>query len=190
MALILLPFVINAQNSDKMHYEPSEQYPYGRLNPKAPKALADYSNLIGICDCKSETKNADGTWGEAENMTWMFKYIMNGTAIQDQSLKESGIHSGSIRQYSLDSAKWYVHYYSSNKITSTSHYHGDKADKDIILYKIKSDFTTPDGIDLFYRLKFTNISENGFSWAGDWVDVSAKPDKVLGNTWKITCVKR
>jgi len=80
-------------------YEPTALDPYGMKNPKAPKQLDDFKPMIGMCDCDSERRNPDGTWAKAVKMTWKFKYIMNGMAIQDETLKADGKHSGSIRQF-------------------------------------------------------------------------------------------
>ena len=68
-------------------YEPSETNPYGLKNPNAPAELDDFKPLIGLCDCDSERINPDGTWAEPVKMTWKYKYIMNGMAIQDETLK-------------------------------------------------------------------------------------------------------
>ena len=102
-------FILNAQENNNMLYEASEEFPFGRINPDAPEQLADFASLIGICDCKSESRKADRSWAEPIDMTWKFKYIMNGLAVQDETLKEDGKHSGSIRQFIADSSKWYVH---------------------------------------------------------------------------------
>ena len=85
-------------------YEPSNDNPYGLPHPDAPAEIMDYQPMIGICDCTSVARNQDGTWKDAEKMTWEFKYIMNGKAVQDQTLKADGGHSGSIRQYIADSS--------------------------------------------------------------------------------------
>ena len=183
--LFILSFTIKAQADKSISYEASEEYPYGRLNPEAPPQTADYAPLIGLCDCKSESRKADRTWAEPVNMTWKWKYIMNGMGVQDETLKDDGRHSGSIRQYSKDSARWYVHYYSSAAIsTRLSTWEGNKKENDIVLYREQK---APNGMDGFYRLTFSNISEKGFNWIGDWVD---KTEKIVFPTWKIQCVKR
>ena len=190
LALLLTNSIVLSQISPSMQYEPSDEYPYGRPNPNAPKQILDYAPLIGICDCQSLVAKPDGSWADPTKMTWTFKYIMNGTAVQDQTLKEDNGHSGSIRQFSSDSAKWYVHYYATGKISSVSGYHGSARNEDIILYKRVSDISTPEGKKLFYRLTFSDISAAGFNWIGEWVDPATSPNTVLGKTWKITCKKR
>ena len=85
---------------------------------------------------------------------------MNGMAVQDETLKEDGKHSGSIRQYNADSVKWYVHYYSSSSATSTlSSWEGNKMENgNIVLYR---DQPAPNGTPGFYRLTFSNNLEKG-----------------------------
>jgi hypothetical protein len=80
-------------------YEPSSEFPFGRPNPEAPEQIKDFEPLIGECDCISVTRNADQSWADPVPMVWRFKYIMNGLAIQDETLKEDGTYSGSIRQF-------------------------------------------------------------------------------------------
>ncbi len=168
-----------------MEYEPSKDFPYGRVHPEAPEQLKDFAPLIGLCDCKSETRNQDKSWAKPVDMTWKFKYIMNGKAVQDETLKADGRHSGSIRQYSQDSARWYVHYYSSVGITAQlSAWEGNKKGDDIVLYREQK---APNGMDGYYRLTFSNISDNGFNWIGEWV---TRDETFSYPTWKIACIKR
>tara|TARA_R110002073_G_scaffold72537_1_gene177642 strand:- start:672921 stop:673460 length:540 start_codon:yes stop_codon:yes gene_type:complete len=177
--------MLSAQQNTNALYEASNAYPYGRINPKAPKEVADYAPLIGICDCTSQSRNADQTWAKPVKMTWKFKYIMNGMAVQDETLKEDGKHSGSIRQYSKDSAQWNVHYYASATVpTRLPTWTGNKKEDDIVLYRAQK---APNGLDGFFRLTFFEISTNGFNWVGEWVD---KTEKIVFPTWKIQCVKR
>jgi len=183
--LFTLSFIIKAQEDSSNSYGVSDEFPYGRLNPKAPPQTADFAPLIGLCDCKSESRKADRTWEEPVNMTWKWKYILNGTGVQDETSKEDGRHSGSIRQYSQDSARWYVHYYSSAAISTTlSVWEGNKKDNDIVLYREQN---APNGTEGFYRLTFSDISDKGFNWIGEWVD---KTQKIVFPTWKIRCTKR
>ena len=115
MRILLTIFSICLVNIafSQYEYEPSNENPYGLPNPDAPKELLDFAPLIGECNCKSVSRNADQTWAEPVDMIWRWKYIMNGMGVQDETLKADGKHSGSIRQFIADSTKWYVHYYSS-----------------------------------------------------------------------------
>ncbi len=182
LLLILLSYSIVSGQGE---YEPSKDYPFGQPNPKAPKEILDYGPLIGICDCVSKTRNKDQTWAEPNAMTWEFKYIMNGMGIQDQTIKNDGKHSGSIRQFIPDSSKWYVHYYSSATPTTVlSTWEGNKNDNKIILYREQK---APNGMEGFYKINFYDINSNGFKWLGEWVN---KDETFSFPTWKIECKKR
>lgn len=166
-------------------YEPSIANPHGLPNPKVPSEIEDYDDMIGICDCVSTKRNQDGTWADPNKMTWEFKYIMNGQAIQDQTLKDNGVHAGSIRQYIADSSRWYVHYYSS--ITPSPQlgtWQGGKLGDDIVLYKNQK---APNGMVGNYRITFYDISEDGFNWIGEWVSID---ESIIYPTWRISCNKR
>lgn len=179
--LLACPIVLFSQNS----YETSKEFPYGKINPAAPVQLAEFAPMIGICDCTSETRNPDGTWNKPESMTWTFKYIMNGLAIQDETSKNDGTQAGSIRQYHTDSSKWVVHYYSSTAVPFIlPAWTGEKKNDKIILYR---DQKAPNGMEGFYRLTFYDITDTGYKWAGEWVNVD---ESIVYPTWKIDCKKR
>lgn len=166
-------------------YSASSQYPFGQLNPDAPKELSGFKELIGLCDCKSQSRNQDGTWAEEISMTWTFKYIMNGMGIQDETIKEDGKHSGSIRQFDIKNKHWKVYYYSTTSNPKTLPvWTGNRDLNKIVLYR---DQKSPNGMDGFYRLTFSDISNNGYDWIGEWVD---KNEKIIYPTWKIACKKR
>lgn len=166
-----------------MQYEVSAEYPYGRKNPEAPQNLEDFGKIVGKHECKSISRLDPNTWTDTIAMTWVFKYIMNGNAIQDETYKADGLYSGSIRQYNTDSAEWYVHYYSNQYATATlGSWAGEKKENgDIILYK---DQTAPNGMEGFYKITFSDMSEKGFNWLGEWVN----PDESIHYpTWRIQC---
>lgn len=169
----------------QQQYEPTEKNPYGMPNPAAPQQLMDFKPMIGLCDCSSTARDADGSWADAIDMTWKFKYIMNGMAIQDETLKSDGKHSGSIRQFNVDSSTWYVHYYATASVPAVlSSWTGNKKGKDIIFYREQK---APNGTDGFYRLSFYDITNTGYKWVGEWV---SKDESVVYPTWKIECKKR
>lgn len=179
--LLLFPIIAFGQRS----YEVSAENPFGAPNPDAPEQIKDFKPLIGLCDCISNSRKAEGTWAEPVSMTWKFKYIMNGMAIQDETLKTDGLHSGSIRQYNIDSLKWYVHYYSTGAVPKVlPAWEGKKKGNDIVLYKEQK---APNGMDGFYRLTFYDISTDAYKWIGEWV---SKDETIAYPTWKIDCKKR
>lgn len=174
-----------AQESNPYIYEPSTEYPYGRKNPDAPEQLADFAPLIGTCDCFSRNRNPDGSWQDSVKMIWTFEYIMNGMGVQDKTLKEDGRYAGSIRLFNADSAKWYVHYYSSSAITPRLNtWSGNKIDDKIVLTMPQK---SPNGLDGISRLTFYDISENGFKWIGEWLNLQKT---IVYPFWKISCWKK
>ena len=181
--ILFIPILLIAQET--MDYTVSAKNPFGKLNPEAPKETGDYAPLIGTCDCISILRNQDGSWKEPEKMTWTFKYIMNGFAVQDETLKADGSHTGSIRQFIADSSKWYVHFY-SNKLPSTKlpAWEGGMRGDSMVLYKTQK---APNGMDGSYRITFKDMSNKGFKWIGEWVDTT---ETIIYPTWKINCTKR
>jgi len=163
-------------------YAPSKKYPFGRPHPDAPQQIKDYAPMIGTTKCQSFSKNPDGTWAEPVDMLWTFKYIMNGMGVQDETLKSDGTHSGSIRQYSADSSRWYVHYYTNRRVSTVlSVWEGNLEDGKIILYK---DQPAPNGTEGYFRLTFSDITDDSYKWIGEWVD---KSETVVFPTWRIEC---
>ncbi len=179
LSVFLFPIVLCAQYD----FEPSQEHPYGLPNPDAPSELLDFAPLIGECECLSQARKPDQSWAEPVKMVWRFKYIMNGMAIQDETLKEDGTYSGSIRQFSQDSTRWYVHYYSYPTVATTLPvWEGNKKeDGKIILYREQK---APNGTEGFFRITFSEMDENGFKWIGEWVD---KSESIIYPTWKIDC---
>ena len=179
--LLIFSLAVSAQYP----YEPSAEHPFGLPNPEAPQELLDFAPLIGECECKSETRGPDGNWATPVDMTWRFKYIMNGMAVQDETWKSDGSYAGSIRQFIPDSTMWYVHYYSSgNPTTVLPAWEGKKTENgDIVLY---SDQKAPNGMEGDYKIVFSDISKSGFNWLGAWV---SKDRSIVYPTWKIACAK-
>jgi len=188
MALLVALGIICSDQAiaqDKFTYEAREGQPYGQLNPAAAPQVGDYSKLIGLCDCKSVSRNTDGSWADTVNMQWKFNYIMNGMAVQDETLKEDGTSSGSIRQYQADSARWYVHYYSNSSPGGRlPAWEGGMKGEEIVLYNRQA---APNGTDGYYKIRFYDISDQGFNWLGVWTDLT---ESFVYENWKIYCTKR
>lgn len=183
---LLFAMVLHGQNTNSYSYEPSIENPYGLPNPKAPEQIKDFEQLIGECDCESINRKADQTWGVPTAMLWRFKYIMNGNAVQDETLKSDGQHTGSIRQFNSETGKWQVHFYSAAKAQNPlmSWVGGKNEEGSIVLYR---DNPSPQGVPGFYKISFYNIKATGFDWLGEWVN----PDETIQYPlWKISCKKR
>jgi len=95
-SLFFSPSAFSQIDDSNLNYEPSVLHPFGLPNPDAPKEITDFAPMIGICDCKSIARNPDGTWKDTLDMTWKFKYIMNGTAVQDEVWRANELYAGSI----------------------------------------------------------------------------------------------
>ena len=177
--------IFSQTENDILPYEPSQINPYGLPNPDAPKEITDFAPMIGICDCKSVARNPDGTWQDTLDMVWKFKYIMNGTAVQDEVWRVNQLYAGSIRQFQKDSAQWVVTYFSYPSVAYTPGvWHGKKMDNKIVLNQPQK---APNGMDGFSELTFYEWDENGFRWKGQWV----KDDKQFTwPFWNIECTRR
>lgn len=181
---LLLSYCLLPGFGQSMEYEPDTAYPYGRLNPSAPKAVSDYSEMIGSSNCISVQRSQDGTWLDSLDMIWKFSYIMNGTAVQDEVFREGGLYAGSLRQYQSDSAKWYVSYYSSLGLPPYSVWTGNREGNRIVLYKPNSVIQNRSGTS---RLTFYDISASRFKWEGEWLSDDGTIEFVF---WRISCEKR
>lgn len=176
---------VSAQDASVYKYIETSKNPFGKYNPKAPKQLQDYKDLIGISDCVSTARKPNQAWGKPVKMSWKWKYIMNGMGIQDETIKSDGTHSGSIRQYDKDSLRWNVHYYTSRAtIQQLPVWNGNTKSGNIVLYRKQA---APNGKEGFFRLTFYEISKKKIKWVGEWVDTT---ETITYATWKISCTKR
>lgn len=187
LTTILLLFIssfIHGQSALK-NFEPTDEDPYGKPAPNSPESFLDFDPLIGICKCESLQRNPDGGWQDTLGMEWKFKYIMNGTAVQDEVWREGGVYARSIRQYHQDSAKWVVTYFSYPSVSvSPGTWLGQKNEEgDIVLTKPQK---APNGMEGASRLTFYEITESGFNWTGEWVSID---ESIVYPFWKIWCKK-
>lgn len=166
-------------------YEPDAQFPFGRPHPDAPAQVQDFDPMIGVSDCWSLNRNPDGSWQDTVPMVWKFKYILNGTGVQDEVWRE-GNYATSIRQYKADSAKWVVTYYSYPAVgMQPGVWHGAKQGEEIVL---KMSQKSPGrGLAGNSTLTFYDISKDSFRWRGEWIDSSAT---IVYPFWYIGCEMR
>ncbi len=176
--LLLFPMLALSQNS--------MQADYSKKHPEGLPQLDDYAEMIGRCQCESVRRDANGNWPDTVSMTWQFKYILGGTAIQDETWKEDGTYTSSVRQFNADSAKWVVTYFSSTTPSIPAGWWTglERGEKDqMTLYRPQK---APNGMDGYSRLKFYDISEKGYKWIGEWVSVD---ESFTFPFWKISCRK-
>jgi hypothetical protein len=167
-------------------YEPNIDHPYGLPNPASPMQLLDYKDLIGVCDCVSVRKNPDQTWGDSVAMRWEWRYVLNGTAVQDITYRADNSSSSSMRQYNADSASWYVTYFNSlqNSAKPNTWSGGLDENGDMVL---KVSQKAPNGLEGHSILSFKNISKEGFNWTADWEAINGN---FRTTYWEINCRKR
>jgi hypothetical protein len=187
LLVLIFCFFVQKEALSQDEYKVSKEFPYGKINPKAPKELAEYAELIGKCDCKSMRKNAQGTFTDTVNTVWEFRYIFNGMAIQDESWKEGGRNGSSIRQFNSDSLQWYVTYFASANANPTPKTWTGEVQKEKGDIVLKAAQKAPNGLDGFSVLRFYEISESGFKWLGQWEDPTGKYKFPF---WKIVCEKQ
>ena len=187
IAILMATFSFDLKAGNDYQFAPSTQHPFGKINTEAAEQLKDYEKLIGISHCKSSKRNKVQEWDAEIDMIWKFEYILNGLAVQDTTLKSDGTHSGSIRLYDKENQHWQIHYFSSvvnSKAQNLQMWTGGKKGSDLVYYRENK---APNGMDGFYRLTFKDISDDGFNWAGEWVDFK---ETMSYPTWKISCKKQ
>ncbi len=183
--LLLLSFAVSTLEAESFDFEPNKNNPFGIVNPKAPAEIKVFAPLIGESTCVSVARIDQDNWQEPENMVWRFKYIMNGMAIQDETLKAGGQHAGSIRLYHQQSQQWQIHYYSMTSAAGPlPDWQGGLKGKDLVFYRKQP---APNGMEGYYRLTFSDITEKRFNWIGEWVSLD---ESIVYPTWKISCQKQ
>lgn len=185
--IILFVMLVGCADTDPGfgEYTESDKFPFGRVHPQAAEQLKDYEDLIGICDCWSVRRNPDGSWQDTLGLTWRFKYIMNGTSIQDETWKSDETYATSIRQYDEENGEWVVSYYASGPMNATPGvWRGGMVNDEIVL---DMDQPSPTGLPGISRLRFHDIAKEGFQWTGAWVDSAQTFSYPF---WKIGCEKR
>jgi hypothetical protein len=87
---------------------------YGERNANAPEELGAFAFLVGKWEGGGKTKTADGKIVEFGGVTWIGRYILDGTVIADEghaSTPDGKPHLGiSFRQYDAAKKAWIVEY--------------------------------------------------------------------------------
>lgn len=107
----ILTCAANAQETTNMT-DPTKTT-YGQRNQDAPKELDVFSFLIGTWEGKGRTKLDDGTFAEYP-ITWIGRYILDGTAIADEChgpAPDGSPYLGiNLRQYDRNRQTWVVEF--------------------------------------------------------------------------------
>lgn len=196
MTLIILPLTLlscqtqltgvanSTERPAALSYEPSAEFPFGRPNPAAPPELAQFHFIVGQSNCEEELLNgATQEWVEGQR-TWDASYYMNGFAIRDAGRTGSGGNNGNIRIFNPATGQWQVHFFSMPVYSNGIWSGGMEGDNMVLRQPQKAPGTDLDGVS---RLTFSNISDEGFDWAGEWV--SDDDADIVFPFWRISCSK-
>ena len=166
----------------RLNYDPSAQYPYGRINPAAPAELAQFDFMIGHNDCEEERlNNATGEWVKGER-TWDAYYYLDGYGVRDSG-QSGNATNGNIRIYDPATEQWYVTYFSTPTYGSGVWSGGMVEDRIELEQPQKAPGTNFDGIN---RLTFYDISDDSFNWKGEWISLDGS---TVFPFWRISCQK-
>lgn len=171
------------QRTASLQYEPSAAYPFGRANPEAPAELAQFAFMIGNNDCvEQRINNATGEWVEGVR-SWDAHYYMNGYAIRDSG-KSGATTNSNIRIFDATAGEWVVTFFSA-PVYSSGTWRGSMAGDNMVLRQPqKAPGTDFDG---FSTLTFSNVSDRGFDWTGEWI---SEDGATVFPFWRIQCQKQ
>jgi hypothetical protein len=144
---------------------------FGKLNPNAPAALAQFAFLVGRWRCEAKLKSATGEW-QTFQATWLGRFILDGYAISDEyrmtsSSGELIVLGLNLRTYDPAKQIWNIKWV--NALTGTwvdlgpEELGGVKFDGQSIIYSLKE----PVAAHAFTRATYTNISKTHFTWRGE-----------------------
>jgi len=160
-----------------------------KLNAKTAltiaEAVLEYRDLIGVCDCKSLRRDAQGKWQDTTELKWKWNYIMNKKAVKDEGwFMQEGKkqYFTSIRVYDTINQQWYVSYFTPSLNSAPQTWTGGKKGQKIVLSKKQN---TPQG-PMNSELIFSEISAKGFYWEGKLTNLEKQIDFPF---WKIWCIK-
>lgn len=182
LLLCLAACQTNPPRPASLQYEPSAQYPFGRANPEAPAETAQFDFMIGENDClEQRIDNATGEWVDGVR-SWDAHYYMNGFAIRDSG-KSGATTNSNIRVFDTAASEWAVTFFSA-PIYGSGTWRGRMEGGNMVLRQAqKAPGTDFDG---FSTLTFSNVSDRGFDWSGEWI---SEDGSVVFPFWRIQCQK-
>ncbi len=159
----------------------NEEYPYGRLHPKAPPETEHWGRLAGEWDC-SVSVPINGRWVQGGQSKWVWKYILDGFAVQDLWYTKwinvqpnlAHIHRDAmgtnIRMYKPDEGKWEAVWF-ANGSNTTSHFEAVSDGETVVM----TDVTRSPWV----RITFYDMTDESFDW-------KSETSKDEGETWQET----
>ncbi len=158
------------------------ELPYGRIHPDAPPETEHWGKLAGVWDCSIERLLPSGNWVQGGRATWVWKYILDGFAVQDLWFVKwinlppvlAGSHrdvSGTnLRMYLPAEKRWEAVWF-FNGANTTSRFDAISDDDKVIMTGV-----TARG---HARITFFDITDTSFEWKSEL-------SKDEGKTWQET----
>ena len=180
LALLLATTPTATARDNALLYERSDEHPYGRPNPAAPKEISQFAFMIGRNDCTESRRTPGGDEWVDGKRTWDAWYTLDGYAIMDSG-RSGASTNGNLRVYDANKGQWFVTFFSMPGYSSGI-WSGGATETGIELNQPqKAPGTDLDG---FSRLTFSNISDEGFDWLGEWVSADGN---IRFPFWRISC---
>jgi len=134
---------------------------WGTANKEAPDEVKQYGQLAGLWAIKTKNMDRAGKWSDGKPAFWVFKYILDGFAVQDLYLQDKGdgtdVKITQIRQFDLKIKKWTVAWINTVS-TKNGSFISHKEDDAMIMIDAKQ------LEDPKYRVVFKNMSAETFVW--------------------------
>lgn len=181
-----LAYLADPKRYDASHvlkdFVTSGEFPFGRLNPDAPPETASWGQLAGEWECTNYVPRPDGKWQPVGKAVWLWKYILDGYAVQDLwyqpfieksvtvSASPHDVTGTNVRMYRPKTGKWDLSWF-VNSTNNTAHFTATN-EKDGSIVMIKKE-------PPLQRVTFYDITENSFRW-------KSENSKDNGQTWNET----
>jgi hypothetical protein len=157
-------------------YGPTQEHPFGRINPKAPAETSQFSFMVGEFDCVDRQRGSDGEWvvGRGE---WNASFSMDGQAILDQfRIYETGFTTSNMRIFDERKGNWAVTWFKMPRYATVS-VRGEKVGDTMVM-------TKGDALN-GQRYVFYDIDDNGYKWK-----LESIRDGQVSISWETICTRR
>jgi hypothetical protein len=156
---------MNSHKSENPLLTKNMQIDYGEYNPDAPIETKQFGQLVGVWSCISEDLMPDSTFYQSR-ATWIFKYILDGYAIEDiwSEKKEDKTNNTlrigrdfkgkNIRMYNLQIKKWQCVWLENRTNTIFPVWEAEYKNDEIVMH---------DGSGT-WEIVFFNLTRNSFDW--------------------------
>ena len=129
--------------------------------------LTDFSFLVGSHRCISKTMQRDGSIDQHTSI-WAGQYILDGYAIADsyREIDDAGntVRRGSnFRSYDRENEKWVMRWFDPEASSWMALGMDEKGGVEVSDDMITFEADTP---EMRWKIKFTDISDQGFTWTG------------------------